>query len=106
MSQLGEVPAMCPRRIVGGDGPRQCAFIECPQHLRHPATRGASAHRVRLVVLEDDTCTRDVCARAKKFGVTLSQRHVARLLGITRQAVQQLEKRALVKLRSRKNRLR
>lgn len=102
MSQLGEAPAGCPRARDGGDGPRRCTIVRCDWHLHKPdASPGGQSHRVRLMVLSDDTCTKDVANRVKREGVVLSYRRIGALLGTSRQAVYQSLRRALAKLRVR-----
>lgn len=108
MSQLGNVPAdviaargLCPRANEGGNGPRTCAIVVCRMHLRAPATRGpnASSRRVRLMVLTDDTCARDVETRMREDGVELTFAQLGELLGCSRQAAEAACRRALEKVR-------
>lgn len=101
-----EPPDDCPRRVGGGMGPRACPFAgQCRYHLRQPGERGPVGKRVRLMVLSDDSCARDVQDRVMRDGVTLSYRELGVLLGTSKQAAQQSVKRALRKFSVRMRRV-
>lgn len=95
LAELGR----CPAARDGGAGPRRCVEIQCRLHLLAPAERGPCSRRFRLVVLQEDSCAGDVERRGPHRGVELTQQDVGVLLGISRQAVSQLERSAIAKLR-------
>lgn len=107
MSQLGNAPHGCPRRRDGGDGPRRCELALCDWHLYKPAERGpgGTGKRVRLMVLSGDTCSKDVADRVKREGALLPYGRLGELLGVSRQAAQQMVKRAIAKARRARGRL-
>jgi len=73
------------------DGPRPCPFISCRHHLYSAVNRSALLRReypeIDALV---ESCTLDI---ANEGGVTLER--VAEILGLTRERVRQLERKAL-----------
>jgi hypothetical protein len=94
-------PPACPRLFAKGSGPRQCALLECPNHLRYVGERGPlpRAARVRLAVLVEDTCSVDVGERVGRAREQLTLKEIGLILGVSKQAVGDTLKVALRKLR-------
>lgn len=91
------IPIGCPRLADGANGPRRCELV-CRFRLGTGGGRGPSSPRLRLVLLADDTCSRDVAARAKAHGVQLTFREIGVLEGARASSIQATAKVALVKL--------
>lgn len=79
------------------DGPRPCPFVSCQHHLYLDVSPETGAIQLVFPDLEvedmDESCARDVAARG---GATLEA--VAVMMNLTREAVRQIENKALRKL--------
>ncbi len=75
------------------NGPRPCPWVCCRHHLGSEPRSGGRLH-VRALPPDHDTCALDVAARGPH---TLES--IAKLLGLTRERVRQIEARGLVQLR-------
>ena len=77
-------------------GPRPCPYVGCKHHLMLDI--GASGESLRLVADEPDqmaeTCALDV---AERGGATLED--IGEMIGVSKEAVRQLEEKALRRLR-------
>lgn len=80
------------------DGPRPCPFVSCRHHLYLEAERSGSLKfnqpGVEVENLQN-SCALDV---AEEGGLTLDD--TAKLLGLTRERVRQIQDRALLKLKN------
>jgi hypothetical protein len=105
-AEIASVEAQRPKtRADCVDGPRPCPWVGCRYHLRtplrfEPATDGSGRVHVRFMAAQaedlswlDDgdapTCALDIAETVALSGEVASRKLLARLLGATRQAIQQ-----------------
>lgn len=97
------------------DGPRPCIWTRCRYHLerddaigerRYRGIHHAEAMQRRREDNIEDSCALDVADHLADNRATASEEDVARLLGVTKQRVQQIERSAMKKLALRARKLR
>lgn len=88
---LAEVPAECPRRSDGGDGPRCCAFTSCRYHRLLPPSNGP--YRPVRIRAGDDMCDLDRIARGP-----LELSEIGAYYGVSTTAARNVLRAALIKV--------